>query len=282
MTRPYLKHIINKEDAGWSSLVARWAHNPKVAGSNPAPATNFSPIDSLTLPKLWGFFMPKKSFHVFFGDQSTAITPSDIKSKHCSYQDFSTVILQHQVHGNHGFQVAQDNIEQLDACLTQDGDYLITQEKNIGIGVLTADCLPIVFYDPTNQACGIAHAGWRGTVQEIALKTILHMQRAYNSQAKDLQIFFGPSAQACCYKVNSEFINNLPHQKIATKTRIIQKGDVYFDLPGYNLQLLESFGISQEQVDTSQNDCTICNTEFCSYRRLPEAQTRQVSIVCLY
>ncbi len=159
--------------------------------------------------------MNKKQPHIFFGNKNTAIDPSSIRHRPFQFKEQPT-ILQHQIHSALGQEIRPDNSSQL--SLSIDGDYLVTQEKNLDIGVLTADCLPIIFYDNESEACGIAHAGWKGTVQEIAPKIIHHMQQAFKTKVDNLQVWFGPAAQICCYEVQKDFIQNLPHPEIALNT----------------------------------------------------------------
>ena len=80
----------------------------------------------------------------------------------------------------------------------------MTNEKNVTLLILVADCLPVFFYDPVHQAIGLAHAGWRGTVTHIAPKTLLAMSEAYGTQPAEVKVALGPSIGACCYEVGQE------------------------------------------------------------------------------
>jgi len=224
--------------------------------------------------------MNTKKPYIFFGDKSSGIIPAQVKARPFFYPATRPVVLQHQVHGNKGQHIK--GVSEASTSLTVDGDYLITQERGVGIGVLTADCLPIVFYDPKHEAVGIAHAGWQGTTKEIATKVVDHMHRAFGSERKDLLVFFGPSARPCCYEVSDDFIDQLPHKKIALRA-VSKKGKQhFFDLSSYNQDLLGSVGISTAQINLSDNVCTICHESFCSYRRDNGSPIRQISIVGLY
>ncbi|OGB97198.1 hypothetical protein A3F06_02300 [candidate division TM6 bacterium RIFCSPHIGHO2_12_FULL_36_22] len=223
--------------------------------------------------------MSKTQLQIFFGDKTTAIDPSDIRHKTFQFKNQPT-ILQHQIHSAQGQQILSNNKAQ--PCLSIDGDYLITQEKLLNIAVLTADCLPIIFYDNKSDACGIAHAGWRGTTQEIVLKTICHMQQAFDTKINNLSIWFGPAAQICCYEVQENFIQNLPHPTITSQVLRKEKLQYYFDVSLYNIALLQSIGIPKEHINLSHNLCTICNLKFCSYRRDKGSPIRQISLIGLY
>lgn len=161
-----------------------------------------------------------------------------------------------------------------------DGDYIISNIKNLGIGILTADCLPIIFYDDINSIIAIAHAGWPGTLANITKEVIKKMNINFNSKIQNLKIFFGPSAKVCCYEVQANFLTNL--DKIILDKVIINKNNkIYFNLPLYNFLKLTEMGISIKNIDLKNNICTICNVEYCSYRREKENSGRQMTIVTL-
>ena len=104
-------------------------------------------------------------------------------------------------------QVHSDRVLKLDANFSPDGgslgeaDGIITNEKNIPIMIMVADCLPVMFYDPVHKAIGLAHAGWRGTVSHIAVKTLLAMGEAYGTKASEVRAVLGPCIGSCCYEV---------------------------------------------------------------------------------
>lgn len=81
------------------------------------------------------------------------------------------------------------------------GDGLLTRTPGIVLGILTADCLPIILLDPKHRAVGIFHAGWRGTVKRIIEKGVGEMRRYFGSRARDLKAAIGPGIHACCYEV---------------------------------------------------------------------------------
>lgn len=152
-------------------------------------------------------------------------------------------------------------------AFTSDGDFLITERMNIGIGVITADCLPIVFYDTKNHVAAIAHAGWRGSVAGIASHTMQALKESFHSIPENIEVFLGPSAKKCCYSVANDFAHNVP--PYANQVIMEREGRVYFDLPGFNkIQLIDS-GINPESINEIYNICTICDYRFFSHRRQP-------------
>jgi polyphenol oxidase len=176
------------------------------------------------------------------------------------------LVFQKQVHGVEGWNITDTHqlIGSLD-CFTHVGDFLTTDQINVGIGVLTADCLPIIFYAPKKHAVAIAHAGWQGSVKNIATETLIALRTNYGIDPADVQIVFGPAAQVCCYEVKKDFEQNLhgcAYQQLSERN-----GHFYFDNPKLNMCQLIAAGVKQENIDLSHHACTICNHEFHSYRR---------------
>ncbi|MDR3647163.1 MAG: peptidoglycan editing factor PgeF [Candidatus Babeliales bacterium] len=192
--------------------------------------------------------------------------------------DINNLLFLRQVHGIDGAIINPNN--KLESLL-QDGDYIITNTTNLGIGVLTADCLPIVFYDHSNNIAAIAHAGWPGSFAGISTKVICEMQTKFNSHINDILIFFGPSAKVCCYEVQKDFITKLD-TKIKEQTIIEHDAKTFFNLPLYNVLMLEKIGINKRNINFDYNFCTICSLQYCSYRRDKELAGRQMTIISLH
>ena len=84
------------------------------------------------------------------------------------------------------------------------GDGLITAIPQLMLGVLTADCIPVILADVKKQAVGVFHAGWRGTVKRIVEKGVGEMQRCFGSKPRDIKAAIGPGVHNCCYTVGEE------------------------------------------------------------------------------
>jgi len=228
--------------------------------------------------------MDRNYFEISWGNKKNSITPDNIQDKIFHHND-KQAIFQHQIHDNLGLAITTNNIKQYKECLTHNSDYLITNIHNIGIGVLTADCLPIALIDKKNKAIGIVHAGWRGTVGKIIINAITHMNTAYETQIQHLEIHFGPCALPCCYEVDKKFVNKLPEwakKSIRRLKKVAFEQKLYFDLPSCNKLLLHKIGIKSQQIDTTACKCTMCNDNFCSHRKNPAANSRQMSIIWLH
>jgi hypothetical protein len=155
-----------------------------------------------------------------------------------------------------------------------EGDYLISSVPSFAIGILTADCLPVVFYDPIKKVTAVIHAGWRGSVAGILHKTLSEFKNLIQSDLSQIQVWFGPAAQTCCYEVQSEFRENLlTSEQVLVDKNILQacfverNQRIFFDLTRYNYELLLLGDILGHNINRKFNLCTICNVQFCSYRR---------------
>jgi polyphenol oxidase len=86
-------------------------------------------------------------------------------------------------------------------------DALVTNLPGICLCVQTADCVPILLFDPMNGVIAAVHAGWRGTVKKMAEAAVLKMQRKYHSNSKNIVAAIGPSIGPEVYEVGSEVVN---------------------------------------------------------------------------
>ena len=130
-----------------------------------------------------------------------------------------------------------------------------------------ADCVPILFVDVDNRAVGLAHGGWKGTVNKIAAKTFLSMRENFGTKPKNCLIGIGPSIGACCYEVG-ENVKSVCEKNFPNHDELIinRDGKIYFDLWAANKIQLEEVGLPSENIDVA-GECTCCNSNFYfSYR----------------
>lgn len=169
-----------------------------------------------------------------------------------------------QIHSNIVNKVDKDNIGQI-----IDGDAIITNEKNVPLLILTADCVPVVLVDTINKAVGLAHAGWRGTYGKICAETLQSMKENYNTKPEDVVAIIGPSIGKCCYEVSYDLVEKfsalLPNAD--EKIYEIRDDKYYLDLWEINTQILKEFGVLKSNI-INMNICTSCNCDrFFSYRK---------------
>lgn len=188
------------------------------------------------------------------------------------------LITARQVHGEGiiDFSVGPEKVWDME------GDALITRERGFALGVFTADCLPVLLFDPENQAIGIVHAGWRGTANALAAKTVHRMQKTYASRPPGMIAVLGPCIGPCCYEVDgpvkSAFLRGgIPWESVASSG---QNGLWRLDLRHANAYLLEKTGMNRANIH-SVSECTCCQKgRFFSYRAEKETG-RQVNFVAL-
>ncbi len=134
-------------------------------------------------------------------------------------------------------------------------DGLFTQEKNKALGVLTADCMPVVLTDFSSLS--VVHAGWRGLIGGI----IENALRMFGK--KEIFAFIGPSARKCCYEVQEEFAESLKKTGVSERFFSRSSGRITFSLQELAVEKLK-IGGTKEIYDISL--CTICSQKFFSYR----------------
>jgi YfiH family protein len=203
------------------------------------------------------------------------------ESFHSYQQTYGDVLVPYQVHGVAGKIINQQSLAtwQQDVSQPPKGDYLITNLPKVKIGVLTADCQPIIFYDVQKKVIAVAHAGWRGTLAGIATELFLQLQQNFQTQSQDLQIFFGPAAGACCYEVDQKFIDQWPNNEIVGACLQNNGQRYFFDVLRYNMLCLQNCGVPLANFDLTNFACTICCPGYCSYRKFGEQTNLQLSLV---
>ena len=160
-----------------------------------------------------------------------------------------------------------------------EGDYLITNQVKLGIAILTADCLPIVLYDPVQKIIAVAHAGWKGTVRGIAANVVKQMHERFGSQPEQLKVSFGAHAHTCCYEVQADFMGHIRKELLAHVV-VQREGKNYFDSAAYNKLELVAAGVVATAI-TNQFNCTICDDSYHSRRRDGAEYVGQSTIVWL-
>ena len=154
--------------------------------------------------------------------------------------------LLNQVHGDTVIHVTQPGI-------IPNADALVTNTPNLLLVIQTADCVPLLFYDPVQKAVGAAHAGWRGTKLNIAGKTVQFMINHFHSDPSNILAFIGPSIGPCCFEVGDEVLTEFD-SKYHTSKNTINLWQVNKD------QLLDA-GLSSDNIEVSHL-CTVCHQSY--------------------
>ncbi len=191
----------------------------------------------------------------------------------------SALTMGRQVHGN-GVSVVtradrgRGQPPEFDAIPDSDG--LTTTCAELALGIIVADCVPILLYDPGRHALAVVHAGWRGTVKHIARRAVELMEREFGSTPAALLAGIGPSIGPCCYEVGHEVIEawseaSVPHWEVA---RIQRSPRAHFDLWEANRQILIQAGILKDRIEIA-GLCTRCVSERFFSHRAAMARERQ-------
>lgn len=163
-----------------------------------------------------------------------------------------------------------------------DGFY--TKENNTLLTLCYADCVPLFYYAPDHSLIGVAHAGWKGTVKNIAGKMIQLWELTEKVSPSEIQVAIGPSIDGCCYIVDELVIQQvkeaLPHYSPTDKLYMEKvAGQFALNLKEVNKQLLIQAGVSEDNILTSTL-CTSCEDKlFFSHRRDKGSTGRMLSFI---
>jgi polyphenol oxidase len=185
------------------------------------------------------------------------------------------------------------------------GDGLVTDLRRVALGILTADCFPVLLVDTKKKAVGAFHAGWRGTVKRIVEKGVGIMRLEFGSRPEDIHAAIGPGIQQCSFEVGEE-VEEAFHTQFAYAAELfhsVQESDavrerypmlfmnqrapghgdpcikVHLDLREANRRQLLAAGVPEANI-TALKDCTVCQPrKFFSHRAERGKTGRQMAIV---
>lgn len=152
-----------------------------------------------------------------------------------------------------------------------EADAMVTATPGVLLGVLTADCQPVLFHDATAGVIGAAHAGWRGAVDGV-LEATLDAMTALGAVRSRITAVIGPTISQAAYEVGPEFLDRFrAEDDQASRFFANGPGDRFmFDLPGYGLYRLRSAGVGQAEWT---GHCTYRDPDrFYSFRRTTHAR----------
>ncbi len=160
-----------------------------------------------------------------------------------------------------------------------EADAIVTARKGTPIGVLTADCLPIILVDHARGVIGIVHAGWRGTLKGVTLKAVEAMRTSFGTDPADLVAAIGPAIGPCCYTVNDDVAEGFKGA-FGNAGGFIEGGGPYrVNLREANRYQLVMTGVGVEKIAVERS-CTSCRNDlFFSYRKDGGTTGRQLSFV---
>lgn len=193
------------------------------------------------------------------------------------------IVTPNQVHGDKVFRVEENHRGRGSKKYSDaipETDALITNVPDIPLMLCFADCVPIIFADAENIAVGIAHGGWKGTMNKIAAKTFQSMKENFGTRAKNCFAGIGPSIGVCCYEVGEDvrdaYKKSFPES--VEKIFVERDGKIFLNLRAANSIQLAEIGLPEEQIDIAE-DCTCCKKSWYYSYRAATGQTGRIAAV---
>lgn len=214
------------------------------------------------------------AFHV--GDD-----PSDVLENHNRLAqrigfERDTLIHMRQIHSDHVVVVD----ETMDFATPPECDALITDQPDTPLMVMSADCIPILVYDPLQRVIGAIHAGRAGALSAILPKTIERMAQTYGTRIENVRISMGPSIHGCCYEINPQIAAEVEEKGYKEALRE-EKEKLFLDVNTVLLKQLHTMGISSPHIEVI-NECTACCSDtYFSYRADQQYTGRIAGVIVL-
>ncbi|MFI5394760.1 MAG: peptidoglycan editing factor PgeF [Candidatus Binatia bacterium] len=164
----------------------------------------------------------------------------------------------------HGAEVVRVEEQPTDAPLA---DALMSHASGLALGILTADCVPLLLVAPERRVVAAVHAGWRGTVLGIAQRAVQSLEQTFGVAPSTLHAALGPAIGACCYEVERDITDEI-ERRWGPMPEAIATHDAKrrLDLRRVNRVLLAAVGVPASHI-SSVGPCTWCGSEeYFSYR----------------
>jgi len=195
----------------------------------------------------------------------------------CMGVEKNKLILMHQTHSNKVIEITRNNLKKKIKA-----DAIVTKMKGIALGVVTADCVPIILYDVKNQIIGCIHSGWKGAYSDIVKNTINKIKKM--SPNNSIYACLGPCIAQKSYEVDSIFFKKF--------VNLSKKNKKYFSNKNSNKKLfnLRRFVTDKlidhkVRVDHVNKDTYAQKSNFFSYRRSRKLDQKDygrcISAVCM-
>lgn len=206
-------------------------------------------------PHLFCAMSTKKAGNLDIKDIISLATFDFLKVNYIPKDSFVTM---QQIHGSTVVQATKGK------KIASDG--LITQIKGLYLGVQTADCVPLFFYEPEVGLVGVVHAGWRGTLAHISQNMIKKLVD-YGARIDQIRVAIGPHIGACCYDVSKERAIQFQEEFPRSQAIFSYVNKWYIDIGLLNREALLEKGVQPAHIDAAIA-CTSCQSDlYFSYRR---------------
>lgn len=164
-----------------------------------------------------------------------------------------------------------------------EADALVTNEPGLTLAVFTADCIPVLLYDPAGRSVGAVHAGWRGAALGIAARAVETMGSAFGARPGDILAAVGPGLSQCCFETDGDVPDAMMKAFGEGAAGYLQRRGQkwHVDLKGINALCLRMAGVLPEHIAVAE-DCTRCRTDkYWSHRAVGKLRGSQAAVISL-
>lgn len=201
--------------------------------------------------------------------------------------ELSDIVVSHQTHTTNVKRVTKEDggkgvVSERDY---ENVDGLITNDKNLVLCTMYADCVPLYFVDVKNQAIGLSHSGWKGTAGQMGMKTLERMAEEFGTKPEEVYVAIGPSICVDCYEVSEDVIEAFSRvfteQEMTQICYIKENGKYQLDLWKANEIILLNAGVLKEHIEVTRL-CTHCNSDrMFSHRKTGDKRGNLGAFLCL-
>ncbi len=165
--------------------------------------------------------------------------------------------------------------------LVGQGDAMITDQPGVYLSMRFADCTPLLLHDPVRRAVGIAHAGWRGTLKNVAGSVVRAMVERLGCSPGDITAAIGPAIGPCCFQVGSDVIRAVEAARGDALDLLHRRAGerAYFDLWEANRRQFVEAGVGRVAV---AGLCTVCRVDHFFSHRAEQGQTGRFAAIIGY
>lgn len=160
-----------------------------------------------------------------------------------------------------------------------EADGLITKEKDFGILIFFADCVPVLIADKRQKIVAAVHSGWKGTYKNIVGKALEQLISQHGCKSEDLLCAIGPCISVCHFEVSEDLYQEMTALYGEDIGRT-ESGKFYLDLKKTVTKQMNSHGILSRQIAISDR-CTVCDNDLYSFRREGEKAGRMAAFIAI-
>ena len=185
--------------------------------------------------------------------------------------DKTTFAMCNQVHGDTVRTITTADVKSdLYGKLHYEADGMMTAIPGVALVVFSADCIPVLLYDPVRRVIAALHSGWRGTAAGIVTRAVERMEEVYGCRPENILAAIGPGIGPCCFETHED-VPNAMMAAVASPAlpfiKIKENGKFSVDLKGINAKRLELAGLAPDHIAVC-GDCTACmEDKYWSHRR---------------